>query len=224
MPNSFGCPISTSSSGLWSWPSPSPSPAPSWPSRSPTMPRAMPAGSGRPLFYLLVMLPLWSSYLVKVYAWKLILAKEGIISWLAEQTASHLAARRHPGDSGHRRAVPVDQLPRHLPRLLLRLAALHDPADPGGARTRAGQPDRGVRRSRRRAAPDVPDGDPAAGASRHHRRLDLHLLADARRLHHPADRRQLPPTSSARPSTPCREPPGTFRWPPPSPWFPSSSC
>lgn len=32
-------------------------------------------------FYLGVMLPLWSSYLVRVYAWKLILAKEGIISW-----------------------------------------------------------------------------------------------------------------------------------------------
>ncbi len=31
------------------------------------------------------MMPLWSSYLVKVYAWKLILAKEGIITWLAEQ-------------------------------------------------------------------------------------------------------------------------------------------
>ena len=31
--------------------------------------------------YLAVMLPLWSSYLVRVYAWKLILAKEGIISW-----------------------------------------------------------------------------------------------------------------------------------------------
>ncbi len=28
------------------------------------------------------MLPLWSSYLVKVYAWKLILAKEGILNWL----------------------------------------------------------------------------------------------------------------------------------------------
>ena len=28
-----------------------------------------------------VMLPLWSSYLVRVYAWKLILAKEGIVSW-----------------------------------------------------------------------------------------------------------------------------------------------
>jgi putative spermidine/putrescine transport system permease protein len=43
-------------------------------------------GKWKALFYLLIMLPLWSSYLVKVYAWKLILAKEGIISWLAEQT------------------------------------------------------------------------------------------------------------------------------------------
>ncbi len=34
------------------------------------------------LLYLSVMLPLWSSYLVRVYSWKLILAKEGIISWL----------------------------------------------------------------------------------------------------------------------------------------------
>jgi putative spermidine/putrescine transport system permease protein len=33
--------------------------------------------------YLAVMMPLWSSYLVKVYAWKLILAKEGILMWLA---------------------------------------------------------------------------------------------------------------------------------------------
>jgi putative spermidine/putrescine transport system permease protein len=35
------------------------------------------------LFYLAVMMPLWSSYLVKIYAWKLILAKEGIVTWLA---------------------------------------------------------------------------------------------------------------------------------------------
>lgn len=33
------------------------------------------------LLYLAVLLPLWSSYLVRVYAWKLILAKEGILSW-----------------------------------------------------------------------------------------------------------------------------------------------
>jgi len=39
-------------------------------------------GRWKALFYLGVMLPLWSSYLVKVYAWKLILAKEGILNWL----------------------------------------------------------------------------------------------------------------------------------------------
>ena len=39
-------------------------------------------GRWKALFYLAVMLPLWSSYLVRVYSWKLILAKEGILNWL----------------------------------------------------------------------------------------------------------------------------------------------
>ncbi|QPC89237.1 ABC transporter permease subunit [Mesorhizobium sp. INR15] len=39
-------------------------------------------GRWKALFYLGIMLPLWSSYLVKIYAWKLILAKEGILTWL----------------------------------------------------------------------------------------------------------------------------------------------
>lgn len=42
-------------------------------------------GRWKAVFYLAVMLPLWSSYLVKVYAWKLILAKEGILTWLFTQ-------------------------------------------------------------------------------------------------------------------------------------------
>ncbi|MEE4238476.1 MAG: ABC transporter permease [Anderseniella sp.] len=42
-------------------------------------------GRWKALFYLGVMLPLWSSYLVKVYAWKLILAKEGILNWIFEK-------------------------------------------------------------------------------------------------------------------------------------------
>ncbi|MEZ2126378.1 MULTISPECIES: ABC transporter permease [unclassified Sinorhizobium] len=42
-------------------------------------------GKWKALFYLGVMLPLWSSYLVKIYAWKLILAKEGILTWLFEK-------------------------------------------------------------------------------------------------------------------------------------------
>ncbi len=41
-------------------------------------------GRMKAVFYLGVMLPLWSSYLVKVYAWKLILAREGIVTWAAE--------------------------------------------------------------------------------------------------------------------------------------------
>ncbi|MFL5258189.1 MAG: ABC transporter permease [Hyphomicrobiales bacterium] len=42
-------------------------------------------GSAKAFFYIAVMMPLWSSYLVKVYAWKLILAKEGVINWVANQ-------------------------------------------------------------------------------------------------------------------------------------------
>jgi putative spermidine/putrescine transport system permease protein len=36
--------------------------------------------------YLAIILPLWSSYLVRVYAWKLVLAKEGIVAWVAART------------------------------------------------------------------------------------------------------------------------------------------
>ena len=42
-------------------------------------------GWWKALFYLGIMLPLWSSYLVKVYAWKLILAKEGILGWFLDK-------------------------------------------------------------------------------------------------------------------------------------------
>jgi putative spermidine/putrescine transport system permease protein len=39
----------------------------------------------RSWLYLGVTLPLWSSYIVRVYAWKLILAKEGILTFAAAQ-------------------------------------------------------------------------------------------------------------------------------------------
>ena len=39
-------------------------------------------GKWKALFYLGAMLPLCASYLVKIYAWKLILAKEGILNWI----------------------------------------------------------------------------------------------------------------------------------------------
>ncbi|MFN8569418.1 MAG: ABC transporter permease subunit [Kouleothrix sp.] len=37
------------------------------------------------MLYLAITMPLWSSYLVRVYAWKLILAKEGIVTWVFER-------------------------------------------------------------------------------------------------------------------------------------------
>lgn len=42
-------------------------------------------GKVKAVFYIAVTLPLWSSYLVRVYAWKLILAKEGILNWFVER-------------------------------------------------------------------------------------------------------------------------------------------
>jgi putative spermidine/putrescine transport system permease protein len=46
-------------------------------------------GSQKALLYVAVMLPLWSSYLVRLYAWKLLLAKEGAISWTLHQLNMH---------------------------------------------------------------------------------------------------------------------------------------
>jgi putative spermidine/putrescine transport system permease protein len=39
----------------------------------------------RTALFIAVLVPLWSSYLVRVYSWKLILAKEGVLPWFADQ-------------------------------------------------------------------------------------------------------------------------------------------
>jgi putative spermidine/putrescine transport system permease protein len=67
-------------------------------------------GSWKAAFYLGVMLPLWSSYLVKVYAWKLILAKEGIIGWAADGTILSMV-ERHPVDSRGLAGIPCPPAP-----------------------------------------------------------------------------------------------------------------
>lgn len=40
---------------------------------------------GKAILYLAILLPLWSSYIIRVYSWKLILAKEGVLSWFIAQ-------------------------------------------------------------------------------------------------------------------------------------------
>jgi putative spermidine/putrescine transport system permease protein len=39
----------------------------------------------RAALFVAVLLPLWSSYLARVFAWRLILAKDGILNWFLEQ-------------------------------------------------------------------------------------------------------------------------------------------
>jgi len=48
----------------------------------------------RSLLFVLVLLPLWSSYLVRIYAWRLILSRDGVLNWLLSGVglpAQHLA-------------------------------------------------------------------------------------------------------------------------------------
>jgi putative spermidine/putrescine transport system permease protein len=91
------------------------------------------------VFYLGVMLPLWSSYLVKVYAWKLILAKEGILTWVFDKL--HLtflidAWLTLPVVGGNSLSL---SLTGTFSGLRLCLAAVHDPACAGSARAGARQ-------------------------------------------------------------------------------------
>src|SRR4030095_4203178 len=38
----------------------------------------------RALLVIAIVMPLWSSYLVKVYSWRIILAEDGILNWALE--------------------------------------------------------------------------------------------------------------------------------------------
>jgi putative spermidine/putrescine transport system permease protein len=42
-------------------------------------------GKTRAFFYIAVMLPMWASYIVKTYAWTLLLAKGGVAQWFVQQ-------------------------------------------------------------------------------------------------------------------------------------------
>ena len=54
----------------------------------------------RALLVVAVLMPLWSSYLVKVYAWRTILAEDGILNWALAPFGLHgpgLRATSPPG-------------------------------------------------------------------------------------------------------------------------------
>ena len=43
------------------------------------------SGKTKAFFYIAVMLPMWASYIVKAYAWTLLLAKGGVAQWFIDQ-------------------------------------------------------------------------------------------------------------------------------------------
>ena len=66
----------------------------------------------RAVFFVLILIPLWSSYLVRVYSWKLILAREGILFWFVDKLGLNFlldSALSAPGIGGlpcrHRRSA-----------------------------------------------------------------------------------------------------------------------
>jgi putative spermidine/putrescine transport system permease protein len=109
-------------------------------------------------FYVAVMLPMWASYIVKVYAWTVLLAKGGIVYWAYQSlglqgivdwlmTLPLLGAIRSPPPTWA------------LYRVHLYLAALHDPAHPGGTGAGAGQSAAGQQRSGRQRRANLPACD-----------------------------------------------------------------
>ena len=73
------------------------------------------SGRSRAFLFVAVLLPLWSSYLIRVYIWRLILNEDGVLNWtLGKRRAAAPPPRVHELGG-------VD-------RLLVRLAAVHDPA------------------------------------------------------------------------------------------------
>ncbi len=148
-------------------------------------------GRWKAAFYLGVMLPLWSSYLVKVYAWKLILAKEGILTWAAESTGTSFLINgllSIPGLEGSSLSTsPAGTFLVFvyvwLPYMILPLQASLERVPTSMLEASA---DLGATRAQTFRTVILP-----LGHARRHCRVDLHLLADHGRLHHPADHRQF---------------------------------
>ena len=77
-------------------------------------------------FYLAIMLPLWSSYLVRVYSWKLILAKEGIINWFFTKLHLNWLTRSSFIYSCNWRTISINFLYWNVLSFYLYLASIYD--------------------------------------------------------------------------------------------------
>ena len=135
------------------------------------------------LLVIAVLTPLWARYLVKAYAWRAMFSATGPIAWVLAPFGLS-----SPGYGLTATVITLSYL--WLPYMILPMYAglervpnslLEASADLGAGTCRDAAPDR------------------AAGAvPRDRRRLDLHLLALARRLHRREDRRRHEPDARQR--------------------------
>ena len=95
----------------------------------------------RRLLFTAILMPLWASYLARVYAWIVILQKDGTLSWTFQQIG--LAGQHRLHEHGD-----VD-------RVLLHLAAVHDRAGVRRARAHPRLAAGGLRRPRRTRLADA---------------------------------------------------------------------
>ncbi len=141
------------------------------------------SGRVKAFFYIAVMMPMWASYIVKAYAWTLLLAKDGVAQWFLQHLglepllASLLTV---PGVGGN--TLSTSGLGRFLVFVYIWLP-FTDPADPGSAGAPAALAAACLGGSGRATGADLPPRHFAAGGTGHRRRIDLHLLADAGRLY-----------------------------------------
>ena len=130
------------------------------------------SGRTRTALFMAILLPLWASYLAKVYSWLLIFTHGGVLDWALGKAGLgqvHLIYTNW--------AVYTVFCYLWLPFMIIPVYAALEriPAS----------------RSRRPRTWAAAPGGPRArccsrSRSRHRRRVDLHVLADPRRLHHAA--------------------------------------
>ena len=126
-----------------------------------------------------IVLPLWASYLVKAYSWRVILDPVGGVHEADDRLLTRVRRGGHRAGAG----LPVD--------------ALHGPAHLRRAREAAQLAAGRIGRPGGQGRAHVPVGGAAHAHALHRGRGHLHLLALAGRLHHRADRRGARPRRSA---------------------------
>ena len=127
----------------------------------------------RGILFIAITLPLWISYLVRVYSWRIILSDDGFLNWILS-----FVGLTGPGSLGD---LPIALVFSYiwLPYMILPVYAsleripqslLEASSDLGGHRV-----------------DDLPTSHPSVGLPRDRGRFDLHLLPDPGGLHHADD-------------------------------------